>query len=187
MNLDARIELLGAESIDLLLDHEARVMAESGKDGVPVFHVFDEGTPWSRDREKLLEKWRMPLNRFDDPPRKAEDLGWTRTFGLWIDGEVRGAVSLWGNRSRSAFHRVTLSLGVERRYHAQGFGTALMNTARDWAKKEGFSTIDLFVFAENEPAVALYRKLGYREIGRGFDRWRIGGKKLGDITFALSL
>ena len=182
-----RIELLNPDSIDLFLDHEERVMAESGKEGVPYFHVFDEGTPWSRDREKLLKKWQMPVNRFDDPSRPADQNGWTRTFGLWIDGEVRGATSIWGNNTRSGFHRAHLALGVERAYHGHGFGTGLMNAAAEWARAEGLEYLDLFVFEGNDPAISLYRKLGYRETGRGTDRWRIDGRKIGDLTFVLEL
>ncbi|MBS1960887.1 MAG: GNAT family N-acetyltransferase [Bdellovibrionales bacterium] len=187
MDASVKIELLSEAAADALLDHSERVLGESGRDGVPIFHVYDEATPWTRDRARIVDRWARPLNRYADAPRPEAELGWTRTFGLWVDGEIRGATSLWGNTLRSAFHRVNLSLGVERAHHGLGYGTRLMEAAREWATSEGFEYIDLFVFEGNDPAIALYRKLGYVETGRAPDRWRIAGKRIGDLTFALPL
>lgn len=43
----------------------------------------------------------------------------------------------------------------------KGFGTALMNSAKDWAKDRDCSFINLDVLANNHGAIALYEKLGF--------------------------
>ncbi len=43
----------------------------------------------------------------------------------------------------------------------KGFGTTLMNSAKDWAKEQGCSFINLDVLTNNPRAIALYEKLGF--------------------------
>ena len=43
----------------------------------------------------------------------------------------------------------------------KGFGTALMNSAKAWAKERDCSFINLDVLANNPGAIALYEKLGF--------------------------
>ena len=42
-----------------------------------------------------------------------------------------------------------------------GFGTALMNSAKDWAKEQNCSFINLDVLTTNTNAISLYEKLGF--------------------------
>lgn len=43
----------------------------------------------------------------------------------------------------------------------KGFGTALMNAAKEWAKEQGCSFINLDVLSNNPKAIALYEKLRF--------------------------
>lgn len=43
----------------------------------------------------------------------------------------------------------------------KGFGTALMNSAKDWANERGCDFINLDVLENNVGAIALYKKLGF--------------------------
>ena len=43
----------------------------------------------------------------------------------------------------------------------KGFGTALMNSAKDWAKEQNCSFINLDVLTTNTNAISLYEKLGF--------------------------
>ena len=51
-------------------------------------------------------------------------------------------------------------------YRGLGIGTELMQLAEQQAKIRKFNTLSLVVFEENEGAVRLYEKLGYKEIQR---------------------
>jgi ribosomal protein S18 acetylase RimI-like enzyme len=44
----------------------------------------------------------------------------------------------------------------------KGIGTALMGKAEDWAKARGDRQVGLQVFVQNQAALRLYEKLGYR-------------------------
>jgi len=46
-----------------------------------------------------------------------------------------------------------------------GLGRALMTTAIEWARAVGVTKLCLNVFPTNEPAVSLYRSLGFEEEG----------------------
>lgn len=43
----------------------------------------------------------------------------------------------------------------------KGFGTALMNSTKDWAKEQNCSFINLDVLVNNHGAIKLYEKLGF--------------------------
>lgn len=50
---------------------------------------------------------------------------------------------------------------VTEAHRNKGFGTALMNSTKDWAKERDCSFINLDVLANNPGAIALYEKLGF--------------------------
>ncbi len=50
---------------------------------------------------------------------------------------------------------------ITENYRNKGFGTALMNSAKDWAKEQGCSFINLDVLVNNPKAISLYEKLGF--------------------------
>jgi ribosomal protein S18 acetylase RimI-like enzyme len=53
-------------------------------------------------------------------------------------------------------------LYVRPEHRRRGIGAALIRQAETWARNRGDRAIGLQVFAQNEPALNLYRKLGYR-------------------------
>lgn len=50
---------------------------------------------------------------------------------------------------------------VTEKHRGKGFGTALMNAAKDWAKKQECNFINLDVLVNNPDAIRLYNKLGF--------------------------
>jgi ribosomal protein S18 acetylase RimI-like enzyme len=53
------------------------------------------------------------------------------------------------------------SVGVTESMRGRGIGKALMRQAEAWAADRGATELRLTVWAFNEPALALYRELGY--------------------------
>jgi ribosomal protein S18 acetylase RimI-like enzyme len=77
---------------------------------------------------------------------------------------------------------------VERPYRGRGLGRALMEACIDWARQQpSLSWVDLGVFEGNDVAEALYRKLGFTELGRTPDRFRVDGLQITDITMVLQV
>lgn len=61
----------------------------------------------------------------------------------------------------SGKHCYIMDLIVTENKRDKGFGTALMNSAKNWAKEQNCSIISLDVLSNNTKAIVLYEKLGY--------------------------
>jgi L-phenylalanine/L-methionine N-acetyltransferase len=80
-----------------------------------------------------------------------------------IDGEVvaMGGFDLFTKSPRRA-HAGYIGLAVHDKWQSKGVGTALMRALIDLADKWlNLSRIELTVFTDNEPAIKLYKKLGF--------------------------
>lgn len=62
-------------------------------------------------------------------------------------------------------HRAELSIAVRKRYWGQGIGSMLMKELIQYAKENGIEIINLDVRKDNEQAIRLYEKFGFRHIG----------------------
>jgi ribosomal protein S18 acetylase RimI-like enzyme len=159
--------------------------AESGTGGGPHFAVATTIDP-KEARGLALERWARPLS---EPT-------WCRAWLLWDDDpeampprrRVVGEAELRGGRVASEMHRAVLGMGLLKPYRKQGWGTRLAKQAIAWGRESGLAYIDLGVFAENTPAIALYNKLGFAEISRRTDAFRLnGGVVIDDIQMTLAL
>jgi GNAT superfamily N-acetyltransferase len=173
------IVLLGSTHLSKLIAHLVRNAAESGKDGDHIFRPrnCDEPFEEAAAKERHRASW----------ARKVGDPHWARTWGLVVDGHIRGHADLHGGMLRTEQHRTTLGLGIERPARGQGHGRALLETAIAWAREQGFAWMDLGVFAGNVPARTLYGKLGFVETGLTRDRFRVDGHRIDDVAMTLAL
>lgn len=57
-------------------------------------------------------------------------------------------------------------LAVGGRAAGSGLGRALLDAVADRARTDGFTELSLRVFADNDPALALYRKAGFETVNR---------------------
>ena len=80
------------------------------------------------------------------------------------DGEIVGNGSLSGMPRRMS-RRAELSIAVRKRYWGQGIGSMLMKALIQYAKDNGIEIINLDVRKDNEQAIRLYEKFGFRHIG----------------------
>ncbi len=172
--------------------HFARHRAESGRGG----HHFMPFAPDDLDGPKGLDAEALD--------RPLSEPGWQRWFLAFADngnvvghGNVVGNVDLKGGGLRAGLHRCELGIGIERPYRGAGLGQRLMETAIGFAlEAESLAWIDLSVFVHNSAARALYKKLGFVEVGTIVDRFRIagtdhsvpsGGTSIDDVLMALSV
>jgi ribosomal protein S18 acetylase RimI-like enzyme len=162
-----------------LVAHIARHSRESGRGGDPIFRPRSSDAPI--DELATIERHRMGWSQPLDEPY------WLRTWGAVVDSEIRGHLDLHGGRLPSEFHRAMLGMGVERGARGQGHGHALLAAAIAWARNAELSWIDLGVFAHNERARALYRAVGFIEVGTTRDRFRVEGVAIDDVAMVLAL
>jgi ribosomal protein S18 acetylase RimI-like enzyme len=71
-------------------------------------------------------------------------------------------------------HRTRLTLTVLRDYWGQGIGSRLMEMMIKFCRESRASVISLEVRADNDRAVSLYRKFGFRTVGRMEKYFHIG-------------
>ena len=84
-----------------------------------------------------------------------------------VDGAVAGLAGFDAVGGREKIqHRADFGISVDRQYWNLGIGTALMNACIECARAAGYEQIELSVVAENEAAIAMYRKAGFVEYGR---------------------
>ena len=56
------------------------------------------------------------------------------------------------------------ALGVDASHRRQGIGTRLVELTKEMAQENGYALISLIVFADNAPALALYKFLGFEAV-----------------------
>src|SRR5262249_24973532 len=93
-----------------------------------------------------------------------------------MDGEIAGFLQL--ERSRHGFGEIAMAVAPG--YRGHGIGSALLTAAIDTARAEGLHKLTLSVFAHNEAAIGLYRKVGFVEEGRRVNHYRRSNGELWD-------
>jgi len=84
-----------------------------------------------------------------------------------VDGMVAGTAGIEAVGAKYKLkHRAELGIAILKEYWGLGIGKALMEACIECAKDAGYTQLELNVVAENERAVALYRKMGFVEYGR---------------------
>ena len=100
---------------------------------------------------------------------------------------VVGRLSIARDGNPVSHHVAELGLMVAAGERRRGIGTALMEEAVTWARDSGVTKLELHVFPHNEPAIALYRKLGFKDEGHRRRHYRLGGQYVDAILMALYL
>ncbi len=84
---------------------------------------------------------------------------------LWVleqDGAVRGWLSFQSFYGRPAYHATAeISVYVASDTHRRGYGRGLLSEAIRRAPEFGLKTLLGFIFAHNQPSLALFRSFGF--------------------------
>ena len=135
----------------------------SDLDGISAVYAHESGyantlqLPFPSD-----ELWRKRLEGLDHN---------TKSLVAVRQGEVIGQLSLICQTIPRRKHVATLGMGVAAGEGGRGVGTLLMEAALDLADNWlNISRVELEVYADNKPALALYTKFGFRQEGyaRGY-------------------
>ena len=102
------------------------------------------------------------------------------------DGKIIADGSLSGFPRRMS-HRADLGISVVRDEWNHGIGSMLMERLIDFAKDSGIELINLEVRADNESAIHLYEKYGFRSIGTSPAYFKIGEQYFDFVLMVLDL
>jgi ribosomal protein S18 acetylase RimI-like enzyme len=109
---------------------------------------------------------------------EARAASWTidGTFVAVAGAEIVGSLHL----EESAHGFGEIGMAVARKWRGRGVGSALLETAIEFARRRGLHKLSLGVFAHNAAAIALYRKFGFVEEGRRVKQYRRASGELWD-------
>jgi ribosomal protein S18 acetylase RimI-like enzyme len=125
----------------------------------------------------LDEAAKRPVDHWRDLARQHSE-GPDRAILLAIDGEVAvGMIRVEREQPRELFGIYSLWVAPEAR--RRGLAARLLDGAEKWAVSVGGRRAELFVSADAAPALALYRRSGYRANGRTDDDREDGVVEIG--------
>lgn len=105
-----------------------------------------------------------------------------------IENEIVCVGSIMTSPKERISHQGDLAVSVKKKYWGLGIGTHLMQTMILFAKRNGQTEIlHLGVKDDNLAAVNLYKKMGFNEIGRHKNFFKIDGKYYDEILMDLYL
>jgi RimJ/RimL family protein N-acetyltransferase len=79
-----------------------------------------------------------------------------------VNKKIAGYLTFDNFGIRKCQHNGLLTMFLDNKYRSKGLGTILMNGLIDWAKKDKIiEKLSLYVFANNEKAIGLYKKMGF--------------------------
>lgn len=90
------------------------------------------------------------------------------------DGRIVANASIERSRIQRYSHRAELSITVLRDFWGQGIGSKLMEMLIDFSRETKIKVVSLEVRADNERAIALYRKFGFEVVGLYKNFFKIG-------------
>lgn len=103
-----------------------------------------------------------------------------------IDGELVGNCSLMSMGSyRRYAHRCEVGIALYQKYSHAGIGTIMMETILSAAKDMGYEQAELEVVCDNQNAITLYQKLGFKVYGTFPDNMKYPDQKYADAFFMM--
>lgn len=105
-----------------------------------------------------------------------------------IEDEIVCVGSIMTSTRERISHQAELSLSVKKKYWGLGIGTYLMEAMISFAKRNGQTEIlHLGVKNDNINAINLYKKMGFHEVGRHKNFFKIEGNYYDEILMDLYL
>lgn len=99
------------------------------------------------------------------------------------EGLLIGNIDITGNQRRKLFHTAMLGMGNRYDWQNQGIGTALIESALEWARNNSpLEIIWLEVYASNDLGLGLYKKTGFKICGRMPNFFKEKGKFVEKIS-----
>jgi RimJ/RimL family protein N-acetyltransferase len=174
------IRQIDRTDLDLFLSHAETHARESGTGTTVRFGLRGPSDPFERDRIRGFLDNGLSVG--------VGSPGWCRVWIAEGPSEIRGHVGLRAHAQAESKHRALVSIGVLQLHRRQGLAGELLNAAILWARSQTALTwLDSEVFGHNEPALRLHRKMGFSEVGRITDMFRIDGAVVDDVRLTLRL
>src|SRR6266540_4254665 len=157
----------GATIRPATLDDAQQVQENINSVGAEVVYILVEGVGHDLDAER---DW---IRQFDGTSSVF--------FVAEVDGKIVGQADAHPGRAPKETHVGTVGIAIRDGYRDLGLGRALMERLLEWMRDRQFKKACLEVFATNERAIALYKKLGFEVEGVRRRQYRILGEWVDDV------
>ena len=94
--------------------------------------------------------------------KKVKSSETSNYFVVMKNSKIIGCIGFNGNTARKMKHYGTIGISVLKEYWGRGIATTLLEKLISWAKEKGIKKINLDVFENNERAIKLYKKFGFK-------------------------
>jgi len=115
----------------------------------------------AREKKYLAQVEALPLERIEGFVRESVVNDAIQFFALDQDVVV-GWADIFPSWAHAVSHCGSLGMGVHPNYRGQGLGRRLLTACIEKAWAKGLTRIELEAREDNEPAIALYEKLGFK-------------------------
>jgi RimJ/RimL family protein N-acetyltransferase len=105
-------------------------------------------------------------------------------FVAETEGRLVARLSLARDPHPASTHVADLGLMVAASHRRRGIGQALLKAAVEWARTASVRKLELHVFPDNQPALALYEGFGFRREGVRKGHYQRGGRDLDAVLMA---
>lgn len=115
----------------------------------------------AREKKYLAQIEALPLERIEGFVKESVSTDATQFFALNQD-EVAGWADIFPSWAHAVSHCGLLGMGVHPSFRGQGLGGRLLNACIQKAWTKGLTRIELEARADNEAAIALYERFGFK-------------------------
>jgi RimJ/RimL family protein N-acetyltransferase len=133
-----------------------------------------------RDKAPSIEEQRNFIERIARTPRSA-------LFVAEAGGEIVGMLDFHGHQKPQRAHAGEFGMSVARPWRGRGIGSQLLAHLFAWASAQNMRRLELSVFANNAPAIALYERAGFVREGVQRDAIEIDGGLIDMVQMAKTL
>lgn len=172
------IESTGAGS-ELILRSPLKEDAQNFLDHLITTH--SESAEFLEGEADLYEK--IPLIK-EEEILEATSVAKNRFFiCAFLEGRIIGGMGFFGDHRPFRSHSATVGMSIQKEFHNQGIGRALLEYGISEAPRAGLSRLDLTVRSHNLAAIHLYEKLGFKKVGKLHRATCIKGKYIDDYLY----
>jgi len=163
------IKELKKDNLDEFFQYLTIHLSENGQNNTALFQ------PLSKQQSILSNEWKSKF--VDGFNKKDKDLGWRKIWAATNEvNKIVGHIDIRSYEQLNAEHRVLLGMGVESSFRNLKIGQKLLEFIIAYCRNNPkIIWLDLQVLANNIPAISLYKKMDFQQLGIIQDMFRIDG------------
>ena len=119
-------------------------------------------------------------DRYEDTD-EANDMKKFITVLCEVEKQIVGYATVEEPIWELSSHAGELGIAVLPQFRGVGIGSALLDSALEVALQKGFKKVNLSVFSTNKTAMNLYKKFGFKKVGKKKKQFYLHGKYIDEI------